>query len=152
MPVERRRRMSRHINLVLVGGGAVVLGGAVCCGCGGLGGDTHTQTAAEPMQEVEEVEETPPPEGAPHLMGGPFVAWWALTHPPRTTIRAVPRSVATGGGYTRTTSGGYRRTFYGGRSGYLAGGGSTARPPSSSSGGAVRGGFGNTGHASSGGA
>lgn len=151
MPDERRRRMSRHINLVLLGGGTAVLGGAVCCGCGGLGGDPQTRTAAEPMQEVEEVEEVPPPPGSPHLLGGPFVAWWALTHPPRVTVRAVPRSVATGGAYTRTSSGAYRRIFYGGRSGYLAGGGSVARPPSSPSRGVVRGGFGSTGRGASGG-
>ena len=150
MAAERRRRMSRHINLVLLGGGAAVISCGVCCACGGLGGDTHTQTAAEPLETVAEEEVIPPPEGSAHLLGAPFVGWWAMTHPPRVTLRAVPRSVATGGGYTRTTGGGYRRTFYGGRSGYLAGGGSIARPPSSSSG-AVRGGFGSTGHASSGG-
>ena len=139
----RRRRMSRHIRLVLLGG----LSGLA--GCGGSTADRST-AAAEPMEEVEEVEVIPPPAGSGHLIGGPFVAWWAMTHPPRVTIRAVPRSVATGGGYTRTSSGGYRRTFYGGRSGYLAGGGSIARPPNSS-GGVVRGGFGSRGHASFGG-
>ena len=146
MSEERRRRMSRHIRLVLLGGVPGLLGCAGCCGCGGPAADAPPP---EPMEEVTEIEEDLPPEGTPHLLGGPFVAWWALNHPPRVTVRAVPRSVATSGTYTRTTSGGYRRTFYGGRAGYLAGGGSVARPSASS--GVVRGGFGSTGHAATGG-
>jgi len=144
MSDHTRRRMSRHIRLVLLGGVPGLLGCAGCCGCGG------TTVADGPMDEVEEVTEEPPPDGPAHVIGAPFVAWWATTHPPVVTRRLVPRTAVLGGGYTRTGGGYYRRTsyYYGGRSGYL--GTSSSRPMGST--GAVRGGFGSTGHAASAGA
>ena len=157
MPAEPRRRMSRHISLVLMGS----LPGLA--GCGGCGDSTSTAPATQPapeMEEVEEVTEDPPPEGSDHLIGAPFVAWWALTHPPIVTHRLVPRAqvIAGNSGYTRSSSGIYRRTYYGGRStyifggGFYGGGGSYSRPaPGHSSSGVVRGGFGGSGHAASGG-
>lgn len=143
----RRRRMSRHVSLVLLGS---------LPGLAGCGGHAHAPRAEE-MEEVEDVEEQPPPDGPAHVLGGPFIAWWALTHPPIITHRMVPRSAVAGGGYTRTPTGGYRRHYYGGRSGFLFGGSSGYRPgPSigSSSGHSSpvsRGGFGSTGHSSVGG-
>ena len=144
MSAGPRRRMSRHIRLVLIGGLPGLLGCAGCCGCGGT---TTPETPSEPMEEVEEVNEDPPPDGPEYLIGAPFVGWWQATHPPVVTYRIVPRSVVERSGYTRSSSGIYQRTYYGGRSGYLFGGSSGP----AHSGGAVRGGFGSTGHAASGG-
>lgn len=148
MADEPRRRMSRHIRLVLLGGVPGLLGCAGCCGCGGT--TTATTVTDESMEEVEEVTEVPPPDGPAHLMGAPFIAWWGATHRPIVTYRMVPRAAILGGGYTRTGGGYYRRTsyYYGGRSGYLGTGAS--RPAAST--GVVRGGFGSTGHAASAGA
>jgi len=142
MPDEPRRRMSRHIRLVLLGGVPGLLGCAGCCGCGGT---TETTVADEPMEPVEERAEDPPPVGPAHLVGAPFIPWWAATHPPIITYRMVPRAAVLSGGYTRTSSGYYRRPSYmwGGRSGYLG----SSRPGGSS--GVVRGGFGSAGHAAS---
>jgi hypothetical protein len=143
MAEESRRRMSRHIRLVLLGSLPTL------AGC-----DSSTTAPApppppEPMEEVEEIDEDPPPDGPGHLAGGPFIAWWGLTHPPIVTHRMVPRAAVLGGGYTRSSSGVYHRTFYGGRSGYMWGGSSMARPSGGS--GVVRGGFGGSGHVASGG-
>lgn len=145
MPNEPRRRMSRHIRLVLLGGLPGLLGCAGCCGCGGT---TATQTAAgETMEPVEEVTEDPPPAGPAHLVGAPFIPWWAATHPPIITYRIVPRATVLGSGYTRTAGGYYRRSYpFAGRSAYLG----SSRPGGSA--GVVRGGFGGTGHAASAGA
>jgi hypothetical protein len=145
--------MSRHIRLVLLGGVPGLIGCAGCCGCGGT--TEQAAPAPEPMEEVEEIDEDPPPVGSDHLIGAPFIAWWAVTHPPIVTHRLVPRAqIASGsGGYTRTSSGIYRRTYYG-RSSYLFGGyggGSSYRPGPAHSSPVTRGGFGSTGHASSGG-
>jgi hypothetical protein len=95
------------------------------------------------------VTEQPPPSGPEHVIGAPFVAWWAATHPPIVVRRTVPRSVAAGGGYSRGGRRVYYRPFYGGsyfggRSGYLGGRSSGPAPVS-------RGGFGSTGHAAAGG-
>ena len=154
MPEEPRRRMSRHIRLVLLGGIPGLVGCAGCCGCAGDQG--RPAPAAEPMEEVEEIDEDPPPAGSDHLIGAPFVAWWAVTHPPRVTHRMVPRShiIAGGSGYTGTGSGVYRRHYHGGRSVFIYGGGggsSVSRPgpsPGHSSP-VTRGGFGSTGHSAS---
>jgi uncharacterized membrane protein YgcG len=145
MADDRRRRMSRHIRLVLLGGIPGLLGCAGCCGCVG----TKEEPAAQEMEEVEEITEDPPPIGHDHLIGAPFIAWWAATHPPMIIHRFVPRTQVISGnsGYTRSSSGVYRRTYYGGRSTYLYGGGSSSSRP----GPVARGGFGGTGHASSGG-
>jgi hypothetical protein len=149
MAEERHRRMSRHIRLVLLGGVPGLVGCAGCCGCGGTTTTTETTTATEPMEAVEEVAEDPPPDGPAHLVGAPFVGWWAATHPPIVTYRMLPRAAVLGGGYTRTGGGYYRRTYpYSGRSGYLSSG--PSRPTGST--GVVRGGFGSTGHAASAGA
>ena len=160
MPEERRRRMSRHIRLVLVGGLPGLFG---CGGCGGTS-TPPPAPAPEPMEEVEEIDEDPPPDGPAHLAGAPFIGWWVATHPPIVTYRMVPRAaVLGGGGYTRTPGGYYRRHYYGGRSAYLYGGSAgvfgrpsgvrspSSRPSSSRSSGVVRGGFGSSGHAAAGG-
>ena len=145
MAESPRRRMSRHIRLVLLGSLPTL------AGCG----DTTTTATApaepqpEPMEEVEEIDEDPPPDGPGHLAGCPFIAWWGLTHPPIVTYRMVPRAALLAGGYTRSSSGTYHRTFYGGRSGYMWGGSSMARPSGGS--GVIRGGFGGSGHIASGG-
>lgn len=144
MADERRRRMSRHIRLVLLGGLPGLLG------CGGCGGDTRPAgPPADEVVEVEEVEEVPPPTGPAHLIGAPFVGWWAATRPPLITRRLVPRSAVNTGTGTRT-GGSYRRGFYGGRSGYLHRGGAVSPAPRSS--GVVRGGFGSSGRAAGAGA
>jgi len=146
---EPRRRMSRHVRLVLLGGVPALLGcGGLCGGCGGTT-TTDTTTTDQPMEEVEEVTEVPPPNGPAHMTGAPFVAWWAATHPPVVTYRMVPRATILSGGYTRTSGGYYRRTgyYYGGRSGYLSTG--PSRPIGAV--GVVHGGFGSTGHAAGGG-
>lgn len=102
------------------------------------------------MEEVEEFEEDPPPDGPGHMAGAMFTSWWVATHPPVVTHRMVPRAAILNGGYTPIGTGGYRRTYYGGRTGYLYGGSSSwSRPSASPS--VVRGGFGSTGHAASGG-
>ncbi len=146
MAEEPHRRMSSHIRLVLLGGVPGLLGCAGCCGCGGTT-TTETTVADEPMEPVEELTEDPPPAGPAHLVGAPFIPWWTVTHPPIVTYRMVPRATILGGGYTRTSNGYYRRTSYmwGGRTGYLG----SSRPAGSS--GVVRGGFGGSGHAASGG-
>ncbi|HEX3149582.1 MAG TPA: hypothetical protein VHR66_16020 [Gemmataceae bacterium] len=143
MADEPRRRMSRHIRLVLLGSLPTALG------CGGCGGTTSTPPAdqPQPMEEIEEIDEDPPPEGTGHFFGAPFVGWWMLSHPPIVTHRLVPRAQIASGGYTRTSSGYYSRAYYG-RSAWLYG--SSSRPANSS--GVVRGGFGSTGHAAAAGA
>ena len=130
----RRRRMSRHITLVLL---SSLPGLAGCGGC--KGNDT---------EEVEEVTEgEPPPSGPEQLIGGPFVIWWHGTHPTTIVRRTVPRSAVSSGTTTRTGSRSYYRPIYiGGRSGYV--GGSSNAGHSS---GVSRGGFGSTGHSAAGG-
>src|SRR5262245_20636794 len=107
MSERLRRRMSRHARLVLLGGIPGLVGCAGCCGCAG---NDAKSAAPEAMEEVEEIEEDPPPEGHDHLIGAPFIAWWAATHPPIVTHRYVPRAqvAANNSGYTRTSSGVYR--------------------------------------------
>lgn len=131
MADTRRRRMSRHISLVLLGALPSL------AGCGGC---------REPTQEVEEITEEPPPEGPEQVIGGPFVGWWHATHPPVVVRKTVPRSTASSGGYTRGRS----RVYFvpiGGRSSYMSGG----SPPPHSSGPVARGGFGSSGHGAVGG-
>ena len=124
------RRMSRHISLVLLSS----LSGLAGCGGG----------QADEVEDVEFEEEEPAPDGPGHLIGGPFVGWWRIGHPPVIVRRAVPARAATGSSSHRS----YPR----GRSGFLSSysSGTSSRPAGSSSG-VTRGGFGSTGHATAGG-
>lgn len=142
MDAESRRRMSRHIKLVLLGSLPTMLG------CGGCGGET-SEPKPDPMEEVEEIDEDIPPEEPAHFIGAPFFVWWTATHPPIVTRRLIPRAAVATGGYTRSSTGTYHRSYYGGRSSYLWGG-SPSGPAHSS--GIARGGFGSTGHSGSAGA
>jgi hypothetical protein len=132
----RRRRMSRHVSLVLL---TSLPGLAGCGGCGGR----------ESTEEVEEVTEVPPPDGQAHVIGSPFVAWWHATHPPVVVRRTVPRSALASGGYSRGGRRVYYRPYYGGRTGFLSGGSSYHGPSHAAP--VTRGGFGSTGHAAAGG-
>ena len=133
MAEPMRSRMSRRITLVLL----TSLPGIAGCCCIGAN--------QEPMEEIDEVTETPPPKGPEHLIGGPFIGWWSLTHPTVVVRKTVPRSMATAS--TRSHGGTFihTRPYYGGRSGFMSGGSSHG------SSGITHGGFGSTGHASSGG-
>ena len=133
----RRRRMSRSVSLVLLGS---LPGLASCDGC---------NYKSEPMEEVEEVTEEPPPEGPELLLGAPFIAWWQATHPPTVVRKMVPRSAVASGGYTRGRSHVYFLPI-GGRSSYL-GSGYRSGPGPSHSPNISRGGFGSTGHGAVGG-
>jgi len=143
MADEPRRRMSRHIRLVLLGCLPVGLG---CSGCGGT--SAPPTPAPETLEEVEEIDEDPPPGGAGHLFGAPFVGWWAVSHPPLVSYRLVPRTQIISGGYSRSSSGYYSRTYYG-RSAWLSGGSSQPMRRPGGSSGIIRGGFGGFGHAAS---
>jgi len=128
----RRRRMSRDISLVLL---------TALPGLAGCGGDP-----ADDMEEVEVLEEVAAPEGPGHLIGGPFVGWWGIAHPPVAVRRMVPRAAAIGA----VSRGNPYRSYPRGRSGFLSSSpGSSSRPASSA--GVTRGGFGSTGHAAAGG-
>ena len=130
----RRRRMSRSISLVLL---TSLPGLAGCGGCG-----------REKTVEVDEVTEEPPPSGPEHVVGAPFVAWWAATHPPVVVRKTVPRSMASSGGYHRGRS----RVFFvpvGGRSSYVGGGHPAPGPGHAAP--VSRGGFGSSGHGAVGG-
>jgi hypothetical protein len=129
MAESRRRRMSRHISLVLLGALPAI------AGCGGC---------RERTKVVEEVTEVPPPQGPEQLIGGPFVGWWHATHPPIVVRKTVRDSTATSGHPRRR--GGIFFIPIGGRSRYLSGG----NPPRSNAP-VVRGGFGSSGHGAVGG-
>ncbi|HVK14189.1 MAG TPA: hypothetical protein VM597_35945 [Gemmataceae bacterium] len=124
-----RRRMSRGVPLVLLSALPALL-----AGCGG--------ESADDVEEVEE--EVPPPAGPAHLIGGPFVGWWGIAHPPVIVRRAVP-------GRTATTRSGSHRSYPRGRSGFLSSFSSGSSRPATASPGVTRGGFGSTGHATAGG-
>jgi len=126
----RRRRMSRHVSLVLL----TSLPGLAGCG---------------EREELQEVKIEPPPSGPEQVIGGPFIGWWQATHPPVYVTKTVQRSTS-GGGTSRSRS----RVFFvpiGGRSGFLSSGSSSPGPGSSHSAPVTRGGFGSTGHGAVGG-
>jgi hypothetical protein len=130
----RRRRMSRHVSLVLL----TSLPGLAGCEGG------------QQKEELKEVIIEPPPSGPEHVIGGPFVGWWQATHPPVIVAKTVQRSTAVGTGHTRRRS----RVFFvpiGGRSGYLSGGSSSPGRGPGHAAPITRGGFGSTGHGAVGG-
>jgi hypothetical protein len=137
-----QRRMTKHLSLVLL----TSLPGL--SGCGG---------SAAPLEKTEEIEEwvaEPPPEGPEHILGAPFVVWWDMSHPPTLIRRTVPvAAAALAAGRSSYSRPYYSRPYYGGRSSFLGSGfaGSSSHPaPPAHSSSISRGGFGSTGHASSG--